>query len=391
MFVLPMAIELPTAFATPWTDADMNEKNTGGNRMRMNLARPAACIAAVVGVLAQVSAIGQSEVGDGEIRGPAPDAIAAPSINPALSSWDATGNYQHILPTVQRLPFAVNATDKGPLLYHGGPVMTSLEVYSIFWAPAKLQSGAATSMPAIYKTVLTNLSADYSGHSLSSVASQYYQTVNKVTTYISGLAGPGGTGSDQATYTDADAYPASKCTPTAVNCVTDAQLQAEVARVMTLKGWTGGLTKVFVVYLSPGEETCQAAKACSNTAFCGYHSHFTNSEGATVVYANLPYAILSNCQVPGTPAPSGNAYADTEASIATHEITESITDPEGSAWFTAQGNEIGDLCAYTFGINSWDYDSATKAYRANEMWNGHFYEVQRMFNNHFGLCTQAGP
>ena len=369
---------------------EMNDK-IAGIRMRIRLARAAAGIAVAVGLGFQVTAGAQGAESAIVAREPATEALATPTFNPALSSWDAAGNYQHLMPTVQRLPLAVSRTDTGPMLYHGGPVMTSLEVYSIFWAPAKLQSGTATTMPTSYTTVLTRLATDYSGHSLSSVASQYYQTVNGVTTYVSGLAAPGGTGSDAATYTDVNPYPVSKCTPAAVNCVTDAQIQAEVTRVMGVERWTGGLTKLFVVYLAQGEETCQAANACSNTVFCGYHGHYTNASGATVLYANMPYAVLANCQVPGTPSPSGNAYADTEASIAAHEITEAVTDPEGNAWFTAQGNEIGDLCAYTFGTNTWDYNSATLTYNANEMWNGHYYELQMMFDNHYRVCAQYGP
>jgi hypothetical protein len=364
--------------------------------MRKYLARSTAWIATAAGLVFCLTAAAQAVDGDtaggGGVDAQETNSIAAPAVNPALSSWDAAGNYQHIMPTVHQLPSAVSATDKGPLLYHGGPIMTSLEIYSIFWKPTDLQSGGAASMPTAYQTRLTQLAADYAGHSISSVATQYYQTISGVTTYISGLVGgTGGSGSDQATYVDTNPYPASKCTPTAVNCVTDAQVQAEVARVMGAKGWTGGLTKVFVVYLAQGEQTCQAAKTCSNTAFCGYHGHFTNTAGATVVYANMPYANITGCQVTGTPNPSGNAYADTEASIATHEITESITDPEGNAWFTAQGNEIGDLCAYTFGTNTWDYNKTTSTYLANEMWNGHYYEVQRMFDNHYGVCSQYGP
>jgi hypothetical protein len=50
---------------------------------------------------------------------------------------------------------------------------------------------------------------------------------------------------------------------------------------------------------------------------------------------------------------------------ASHEFTEAITDPELNAWFTAQGNEIGDhLCAYDYGLfYNWDGGNA------NQMWN----------------------
>ena len=104
-----------------------------------------------------------------------------------------------------------------------------------------------------------------------------------------------------------------------------------------------------------------------------------------MIYANMPYGNPSTCQVPGTPSPNGDVAADTVATAASHELTEAITDPELNAWYTAQGNEIGDLCAYNYGVNSWD--SAL----ANQMWNGRFYELQMEFDNHAGSCVQVGP
>ena len=272
--------------------------------------------------------------------------------------------------------------------------MTKLNLYTIFWKPTDLQSGAAATLPAAYQAALTQLAQDYVGHSLSSVATQYYQTVGAVTTYYSGLIGSvPGNGSDSGTYVDTDPYPASACVPAAVNCVSDAQVQAEIANVLTAKGWTGGANKIFVVSFSPRvKETGPAANTCSNADFCAYHGHFTDGAGATVIYANMPYPNnLAGCWPTGTPSPHGLPAADAEASAMAHEITEAVTDPESNAWYTALGNEIGDLCAYTYGTNSFDYSSAKSAYLANEWWNGHFYEVQMMWDNHYGVCAQYGP
>lgn len=318
-------------------------------------------------------------------------AVTTKIINLKLTFRSETGNYQHIMPAVQTLPTAVSATDNGPLLYHGGPVMTGLNIYSIFWEPSKLQSGTAASMPAPYISLVTRLAADYAGHSISSVNTQYYQTLNGVTTYVSGLLGVvGGTGSSLGTYVDTNPYPASACTPTAVNCLSDAQVEVEVARVMKLNNWTGGLNKIFMIYLLPGEGTCLAAGNCT-PVFCGYHSHFTNSAGASVLYANMPYAVLSNCQHVGTPSPNNNAVADTEMSVAAHEISETVTDPLGNGWFSAQGNENGDLCAFQFGRNTFDPVSGGTVYQANQNWNGHYYELQMMYDNHYRTCSQFGP
>jgi hypothetical protein len=356
-----------------------------------------ACIAAASGLLFCATTFAQDEetsvISSAGAVTQVPPAESIGVVNPALTFRDEAGNYQHIAPTIQQLPSAVSATDSGPLLYHGGPVMTALNVYSIFWTPQHLQSGAtAPVMSAAYQSLVTRLAADYSGHSLSSVASQYYQTINNVTTYVSGLLGViGGIGDDLGTYVDTTTFPVSKCVPAAVNCVSDAQVQAEVARVMTVKGWTGGMNKIFMIYLVQDEETCLSAGACSNTAFCGYHGHFTNSAKATVIYANMPYSNLKGCQVAGTPSPNANPAADQEMTTEAHEITEAVTDPLGNAWFSAQGNEIGDLCAFKYGTNTFDLPTGTTTHLANQEWNGHYYELQMMYDNHYKTCSQYGP
>jgi hypothetical protein len=71
--------------------------------------------------------------------------------------------------------------------------------------------------------------------------------------------------------------------------------------------------------------------------------------------------------------------------VASHEISESITDPLLDAWFTAQGNEIGDLCNFDYGTNTWDEGAA------NQNWSGHFFELQQEFDNHVSACVQVGP
>jgi hypothetical protein len=136
-----------------------------------NIPRTPAGIAAAAGLILQLAAAAQAGENDGTLAMAAnaqvTDALAAPAVNTALTSWDSSGNYHHITPTIQLLPSAVSSTDTGLMLYHGGPIMTTLEVYSIYWAPTHLQSGAAASMPTAYQSFLTQLAADYSGHSLS--------------------------------------------------------------------------------------------------------------------------------------------------------------------------------------------------------------------------------
>ena len=287
----------------------------------------------------------------------------------------------HIMP----LPGDLNlmgalAADPGPLLYHGGPIMQTATIYPIFWIPPTLQTGGATGVSAKYPSVQIKMLNDYVGHTLGSNDTQYNQT--SPTAYFLNKGGIGGF------YVDSTAYPASGCTDTATPgaCLSDAQIQAEISNVMTIKGWTGGIGKIFMLFTSSGEGSCASATStqCAYTFYCAYHSVF-GTVANPIIYSNEPYGNTSVCQLPGTPSPNGDAIADTAATAASHELTEAITDPELNAWYTSLGNEIGDLCAYNYGTNTWDGGLA------NQSWSADFFELQTEFDNHTSSCVQVGP
>jgi hypothetical protein len=305
----------------------------------------------------------------------------APNLNPT-----SRGHTAHIMPTVQGASALAKARglappDTGPLLYHGGPIMRNPALYAIFWLPPALQNGGPTNFPLHNAIVNFGLLGNYPSHGIDNINTQYFQIVGSTTTYILNAGSLGGYAIDTSP------YPASGCPDSATpgNCITDAQIQAEIQKVMSSKGWTGGLNNIFVLYTSSGEGSCfdSGGTSCAYTQYCAYHSFIGTSP--PTIYANMPFGNLTVCQVSGTPSPNGDALADAVASTASHEISEAITDPLLNAWFTALGNENGDLCAYNYGTNTWD------AGLANQQWNGNFYELQQEFNNHAAACTQVGP
>ena len=329
---------------------------------------------------------------------PEEDAYQTPvgSVRPSspLDVTDELGHTAHVFPQKGAVPPAAS-TDHGPLLYHGGPVMTKITLFTIYWLPSKLPNGEPATMVSGYQTILNHLAADYVGHDISAITTEYYETVSGTHTYVSGLPSEvTSTGSLGGTYVDTDPYPKSVCKMPAFpgNCLDDAQLQTELLKVLKVKGWTAGLNRMYLLFTAKGLGSCMDAggKSCSTpgSGYCAYHSH-TTLNGVPVVYGNLPYAYPAGCS--GTSnSPNDNVDADTESTGLSHEVSEAITDPESSAWFTAQGNEVADLCAYNYGVNTYDGG------KANQFWNGHYYEIQREFDNHlYALtlsgCTQVGP
>ena len=311
-------------------------------------------------------------------------AVAAPAQNPSPSSRtiDNGETKAHVMPLANDgTGYVSPATDSGPLVYHGGPVMRpSVTIYPIFWVPAKLQNGASTGMSTHYQSVEYYMLSDFLGHGLGAIHTQYYQKSGSTTSYIQNSGAIG------KAYLDTIAYPASGCNDPATpgNCLSDKQIQAEVQRIMKFGGISGGLNKIFLVFTSSGEGSCMSNGACSYQQFCAYHSYFKVGT-STVIYANEPFGTTIGCQASGAPSPNGDPDADAAATSASHELSEAMTDPMLNAWFTAQGNENGDLCAYKYGPLSWDGGLA------NQMWNGDFFLVQTEFDNHARGCYQVGP
>jgi hypothetical protein len=312
-----------------------------------------------------------------------------------LNISDGKGHAAHIFPTVKyarqlgMFPSSNAATCAFgnpclPLTYHGGPVMVPfLSFYIIYWSPAHLQDGTGGPISAAYEAVENNMVAGYGGHPLAANNTQYYST-GRATSYIDGMSGLAGVA------VDATPYPVGGCTDSGVpnpsNCISDAALETEIQNVMAAHSWSGGINKMFLVFTDQNEGECFNASDCSYVQFCAYHTYFT-SGGLPVIYGNEPYGDTTICQVSGTPSPNSNPNADAAATAASHEMTEAITDPELNAWYDSNGlsGEIGDECAYIYGTNTWD------SAKANQMWNGHYFELQEEYDNHRASCQQVGP
>lgn len=153
---------------------------------------------------------------------------------------------------------------------------------------------------------------------------------------------------------------------------TDDQIRTEIQKVMTINGWTGGYNKIFVLYTSSGEGSCflNTNASCAYVQYCAYHGFFAS--GATpIIYANIPYGGNNACELSGQTSPNGDLAADGASNPASHEITEAATDPLLNAWFDASGNEIGDICNFNFGTNTWPGPSAMGS-RCGTAWSSSY-------------------
>jgi hypothetical protein len=125
------------------------------------------------------------------------------------------------------------------------------------------------------------------------------------------------------------------------------------------------------------------------TDYCGYHDHGVNG-------TDLKFAMIGNsARCPAscmpsenqTTSPNGNLAADGMISIMTHELEETVTDPDLDAWTDGNG-ENADKCAWNFGAEQF----ASNGSRFNvTVGSRQFLIQQNWLNANGGSCQQTYP
>jgi hypothetical protein len=138
----------------------------------------------------------------------------------------------------------------------------------------------------------------------------------------------------------------------------DAQILGVVHAVAAALGTPDGYSNEFHVFLPPGQDecftdsfsTCYSPDLPNSFVFCAYHSSATFPDAVGhVLYSVEPFQDVPGCDVPpGTP---NGQLADSTNNVLSHELIETITDPDGTAWWNSDdvgifGEEIGDECSF---------------------------------------------
>jgi hypothetical protein len=295
--------------------------------------------------------------------------------------------------------FACNAenSDCTALTYNGGPVQHSERVYLFFWAPR------GHGVPPAYRGGMASwlndmAGGDYTSGNPFSVNQQYYDK-----------SGPSGAKNfvpygitDGGTIIDTTAYPTSGC-PTAGYsvCLTNAQLAAELSSYLSAHSTLPrGIDTEYFILTPNNVLSCfdSGGTQCAYTSYCGYHT-YTGTGSTQIVYADMPWSYNTNgCDVN---LAFGMGYANADAidpvvGVFSHELSESMTDPNLNAWYqnggADNGYEIGDKCAYIYGAGG--YGSHTGlANNGLGYWNvtayGDQYLMQLEFDNRLKTCERT--
>ncbi len=241
-------------------------------------------------------------------------------------------------------PFAAAAharstTTSTPVMtYHGGPVMNvSNTVYVIYYG----------TFPSTTQPIINDFLVGLSGSAPYSVDSEYNDPTAQHPAFIPGTYTFSAPNKNGAANPDGTVY--------FDNCSLGTQLGTKsIPNIVTHaigSGLPADQNGIYLVITSPD---VKISGFC--TSFCAYHNT------STTIYSRLHirYALIpdptqrcSGCNggiaVYGdSVTPNGDMGADTMTDDIMHELSETVTDPDISAWYTRNGAEVGDLCNYVY-------------------------------------------
>jgi hypothetical protein len=145
-----------------------------------------------------------------------------------------------------------------------------------------------------------------------------------------------------------------------------------------------GYGHIYHVFLPPGQEECfdSTFTVCASNVFCAYHSSADFTDIGHILYSVEPYQNVIGCQVrPGTP---NGTLVDSTNDTLSHELIETITDPDGLGWWNSTGlgmfgQEIADECIFL--VRPLYSDPAIIKVRGN------LNALQPEYNNRQHACT----
>jgi len=231
--------------------------------------------------------------------------------------------------------------------YHGGPIITAQKVAAIYWSSRAIYNGGptpGTSGPGSNDGSLV-------GFLLNHLGGSPYYGIN--TTYDDG----GGTHvQNSVTYTQ---YWASNTNvPAESSTVSHSAVQAQIEAGFTNGNLTFDPSTLYLVF-SDATVNLGGGFVPHTNGYCGRHSFFSWN-GNVVKYAEMPHAFDINERsndsgftcgpvIDSLGSPNNDSAADVEVSVTAHEIEETNTDPQLSAWYDDFQNENADKCAYIYG------------------------------------------
>ncbi len=217
-------------------------------------------------------------------------------------------------------PTAGSTSATSPILYHGGPVVATPNIYLIWYGNWNQANGSDTPSG---QQIVRDFAANVGGSPYFDINGTY----------------PGVTGGAKSVSETSDAYSRG-------SHLKDSDVQRIVVSAISGGGLPYDTAGIYFVLTS--SDVAETSGFCSR--YCGWHTAATPSTVGHIRYSFVGNAnrCLSGCAAQ-TVGPNGNAGVDGMVSVIAHELEEATTDPDLNAWYDGSGAENADKCAWTFG------------------------------------------
>ena len=240
---------------------------------------------------------------------------------------------------------AVNNKSGAPagahLTYYGGRVVSNMQVVEVLW-------GAGNYLPQVKNTASPSIATFYQGILNSSYVDMFAQYD---TTVGGGTNQHIGHGSFLQQVTITPSTSGSSIDDTAIQSELAAQISAGKLPAPTTDA-AGNNNTYYAIFFPPGLTITQGgSSSCVSGGFCAYHGTVASANGHEIYYGVHPdMQAGSGCD---TGCGSASNPFDNYTSVASHEMSETITDGEVGlattngpplAWYDNTNGEIGDIC-----------------------------------------------
>lgn len=267
-------------------------------------------------------------------------------------------------PNSHRHPFEkkINtASGTQTILYHGGPVLVAAkDLYVIYYG------SFSSTQHSILDTFLQNLG----GSGAYNVNSEYFDASGNF--IINVLNYSPTTDSFDDAYSLGTNLSGSFETTIIHNAIANGHLPND----------TNG---IYILTVSPDVKL-------PKSVWCAFHTHSANIiAGEDIKYAlapDPPTSLYRSCSgnvatFGDATSPNGDIGMDAVADDLIHELSETATDPDLSAWFTKNGAENGDLCNFVYGTTF----LAPNGSHANHVFGSRNYLVQTIWDRAGSFCA----
>ena len=221
------------------------------------------------------------------------------------------------------------------LTYYGGPIVKNIKVIQVLY-------GTGTYQSFVQGTGSGSMAAFYGGV----VGSPYFAWLN----------GDYGTGSGKTSQSIGYGAYAGQVTITPSSSrngstITDAQVQAELkAQISAGHLAAPNANTYYAVFFPKGKRISQGgSSSCVSGGFCAYHGTVVGSSSTWTYGVHPDNSAGSGCDV----GCGGSTAYHNMSSVASHEMIETVTDPDVGiattyasplAWYNSTYGEIGDIC-----------------------------------------------